>query len=86
MTSKECLENIRQRYSNGSSFLEWCNIIKKDLDRLEELEKENEKLKRKNRDLLDEKLELVLNNHSMSMWLAELMEKFIYFKKVLGDD
>ena len=39
MTSKEALEKISWRYVNDTSFQEWCEIIKQDLDRLEKLEK-----------------------------------------------
>ena len=45
LNSKEALEKISWRYVNDPSFQEWCNIIKQDLERLEKLEKEHEKLK-----------------------------------------
>lgn len=38
MNSKECLEKISWRYVMDPSFQEWCNIVKQDLDRLENLE------------------------------------------------
>lgn len=49
MTSKEALEEIRDfRYGENKLLVcqtEMYDIIKQDLDRLEELEKENQKLK-----------------------------------------
>lgn len=87
MNSKECLEDIKLILYETLEFHmdvdELIEPIEQDLDRLEELKKENEKLKCKIHDLLDEKLELVLNNHNQSMGIAELMEKFIEFKKVI---
>lgn len=87
MNSKECLEDIKLiLYENLEFHMdvdELIEPIKQDLNRLEELEKENEKLKCKIHDLLDEKLELVLNNHNQSMGIAELMKKFIEFKKII---
>ena len=61
MTSKglELLEKISWRYVNDPSFQEWCNIIKQDLERLEELEKENAKLK-KVIDILENKIVNIL--------------------------
>ena len=38
MNSKEALDKISWRYVNEPSFQEWCNIIKQDLERLENLE------------------------------------------------
>lgn len=43
MTSKEALEKISWRYPNDPSFQEWCNVINQSLERLELLEKENQK-------------------------------------------
>ena len=51
MTSKEALEKISWRYINDPTFQEWCNIIKKDLKRLGEVEKENIKLRFENASL-----------------------------------
>ena len=45
MNSLEALEKISWRYVNEPTFQEWCNIIKQDLERLEQVEQENEKLK-----------------------------------------
>lgn len=47
MDSKEALEKISWRYVNDPSFQEWCNTIKQDLDKLENLEKYIIRLKRK---------------------------------------
>ena len=38
MISKKVLENIRKRYANSPTFQTWCDIIKQDLERLEQLE------------------------------------------------
>ena len=43
--SLEALEKISWRCPNDPSFQEWCNTIKQDLERLEELETENQELK-----------------------------------------
>ena len=88
LNSKEALERLLEMaIENGlwkSGLVEDLeNTIKQDLDRLEKLEKENEKLKCKNHDLLDEKLEIVLNNYNQSMGIVELMRIFIEFKKVI---
>ena len=39
MTSKEALEKISWRYVNDTSFQEWCETIKQDLEVLEILRK-----------------------------------------------
>lgn len=44
MNSKEALEKISWRYVNDTSFQEWCETIKQDLDRLEKFAHENASL------------------------------------------
>ena len=68
MKSKEALEKISWRYVNDTSFQEWYEIIKQELDKLEKLEKENQELK----ELYDFKTQL---NRNQYIVLEELNEK-----------
>ena len=45
LSSKEALERLYDGYQNGMAGRSFYDIIKQDLERLEELEKENKKLK-----------------------------------------
>ena len=64
MNSREALDKISWRYVNEPSFQEWCNIIKQDLERLENLEEENASLQSENESLHNslEKAEMLLKH------------------------
>lgn len=69
MTSKEALERISWRYVNEPSFQEWCDIVKQELERLEMLEKANNKI-------VDEFLELHYYNQKVLKTISILKNRF----------
>ena len=93
MTSKEALENIKTapsfmggntRYltclQSSIPFLEDINAIKKDLDRLEKLEKENQELKEKCK-TFEENEESILTTLKTSVQENDKLEKVIEILK-----
>lgn len=92
MTSKECLKWIAEGYYlTEREHKEFLNVIEKDLDKLEELENENLKLKETvetidyaGRNLKKEKSKLYWENYQLKMTI-ETLKKYCCFE-FIGDD
>lgn len=74
INSNECLEKISYYHVNDDIFQGYCNIIKKDLDRLEKLEKENQKLNTFN-ELQKSVIALMSSNSKLYELLTEYNDK-----------
>ena len=83
MTSKEALDKLYTARDENLLYdqcgiifsIDLFNIVKKDLERLEALEKENEKLSIEIDDLLDDKIELVVKNKQQDMLIGKLIQE-----------
>ena len=81
MTSKEALKRLKQETAPATYMVDFdkdecIEIIRKDLERLEELEEEND-------NLLDDKLELVIKNKQQDMLITKLIQENTKLKQVI---
>lgn len=83
MTSKEALERLYLGLYSTKENANYYDLVLQDIERKEQLEKENQELKEEYDELLDNKLELIVKNKQQDMFVDKLIKENEKLKNVI---